>query len=101
MLYVNNIPYHRCIYVCGIISPVLPLPAPLPIREHSAKAMAMTIEEVVLWLQEIKLSKYAELFQEKEVDGEMLAWFTLEDLEEIGVKSGVDRKKIILRFRKI
>ena len=75
--------------------------APLATREPSEKARAMTVEEVVQWLQEIKLSKYAEFFREEDVDGEMLAWYTLEDLEEIGVKRGVDRKKIHQHFRRI
>ena len=86
-----------CTYSC----PVHPVPASLLDREPSKKAMAMTTEEVVQWLKSINLSKYTQDFQDNEVDGELLASCTLKELEEIGVKGGVDRKKIFLRFRKI
>ena len=63
--------------------------------------MAMTTEEVVEWLGTIKLSKYAELFRDEDVDGELLASCTVQTLEEMGIKSDLDRRKIFLRFRKI
>ena len=63
--------------------------------------MAMTTEEVVEWLGTIKLSKYAKIFQDEDVDGELLATYNVKNLEEIGVNSGADGKKILLRFRRI
>ena len=63
--------------------------------------MAMTTEEVIQWLDSIRLSKYAEIFKENEVDGELLASCSVQDLKEIGVGSVLDQKKIYLRFRRI
>ena len=82
-------------------SSFLPVPASLLAKEPSEKAMAMTTEEVVQWLHSIKLSKYTELFQSEDVDGELLASYNIHDLEEMGIESGTDRKKIFVRFRKI
>ena len=63
--------------------------------------MAMTTEEVVEWLGSIQLSKYAELFWKNYVDGDLLASFTVQTLEEMGIKSDLDQKKIFVLFRKI
>ena len=63
--------------------------------------MAMTTEEVVQWLHSIKLSKYTELFQSEGVYGELLASYDIHDLEEMGIGSGKDRKKIFVGFRNI
>ena len=63
--------------------------------------MAMTIEEVVEWLGTIKLSKYAEIFRDEDINGALLATCTPHTLEEIGIKSDLHRKKIFLRFRDI
>ena len=82
-------------------SSFLPVPASLLAKEPSEKAMAMTTEEVVQWLHSIKLSEYTELFQNKDVDGELLACCTLRELEQMGIENGMDRKKIFLRFRRI
>ena len=79
----------------------LAVPASLLAKEPSAKAMAMTTEEVIQWLHSIKLSKYAEIFKENEVDGELLASCSVQDVKEIGVGSALDQKKIYLRFRRI
>ena len=63
--------------------------------------MRMTTEEVIQWLHSIKLSKYADIFKENDVDGELLTWCTLQTLEEMGIKKDLDRKKILLHFRRI
>ena len=63
--------------------------------------MAMTTEEVIQWLDSIRLSKYAEIFEENDVDGELLTYCTFRTLEEMGIERDLDRKKIILHFRKI
>ena len=82
-------------------SSFLPVPASLLAKEPSEKAMAMTTEEVVQWLHSIKLSEYTEIFQKNEVDGDLLACCTLQTLEEMGIKKDLDRRKILVRFRKI
>ena len=61
----------------------------------------MTIEEVVEWLGTINLSKYAEIFKENDVDGELLASCDVPTLEEMGIISKLDQRKIFVRFRKI
>ena len=79
----------------------LPVPASVLAREPSEKAMAMTPEEVIQWLHNINLSKYTDMFKDKEVDGELLATFGTKDLQEMGIESGIDQKKIFVRFRRI
>ena len=60
----------------------------------------MTVEDTVEWLHSIKQGKYADIFQENEIDGDMLSDFTAEDLEELGVK--LSASKIILnKFKRI
>ena len=73
----------------------------MPSREPSEKAMAMTTEEVIQWLQSIKLSKYTEIFKDNDVDGCILAYSTHETLEEMGIDKNLDRTKIIAQFRRI
>lgn len=63
--------------------------------------MAMTTEEVLQWLQTIKLSEYTEIFRKEEVDGGLLATYELQDLEDIGITRSAARKKILQRFRAI
>ena len=82
-------------------SSFLTVPASLLAREPSENAMAMTTEEVIQWLQSIKLSKYTEIFKNNEVDGYILACCTLQTLEEMGIDKDLDRRKIFALFRKI
>ena len=82
-------------------SSFLPVPASVLAREPSESAMAMTTEDVIQWLQSIKLSEYTEIFKEKDVDGDLLACCTLQTLEEMGIDKDLDRRKIFVRFRKI
>ena len=63
--------------------------------------MAMTTEEVVEWLGTIKLSEYADLFREEELNGKLLASYDLDDLKDMGVENGRHRKKIFVLFRNI
>ena len=70
-------------------------------REPSEKAMAMTTEEVIQWLQSIKLSKYIDIFKDNDVDGYILAYCTLQTLEEMGIDKDLHRTKIFALFRKI
>ena len=82
-------------------SSFLPVPASVPAREPSENAMAMTTEEVIQWLQSINLAKYTEIFKEKDVDGDLLAFCNLQTLEQMGIDDDLDRRKILVRFRKI
>ena len=70
-------------------------------REPSEKAMSMTTGELIEWLKTIKLSKYATVFESEDITGEELALCNLDTLKEIGIKKDLDRKKILLHFRKI
>ena len=70
-------------------------------KPPSEKALNMTVEEVVQWLDTIKLGQLAEAFRSEEVDGALLATYDLKDLEDIGIELNKDRKKILVKFRQI
>lgn len=70
-------------------------------RQPSVKALAMTTENLIEWLSTIKLSKYAKIFAEEKMNGELLATCNVEALKELGIRNGLDCRKIILQFRKI
>lgn len=70
-------------------------------RQPSVKALAMTTENLIEWLSTIKLSKYAKIFEEEKMNGELLATCDVEALKELGIRNGLDCRKIILQFRKI
>ena len=70
-------------------------------RQPSESAKKMTTQQVVEWLNSIKLSEYAKIFEDNDVDGETLACITLETLEELGIMKDFHRRKILLQFRKI
>ena len=82
-------------------SSFLPVPASVLAQEPSGKAMAMTTEEVIQWLQSINLSKYTEIFKNENMDGYLLACCTLQTLEEMGIDKDLDRRKIFALFRRI
>jgi hypothetical protein len=71
------------------------------VKPPSEKALNMTVEEVVQWLDTIKLGQLAEAFRSEEVDGALLATYDLKDLEDIGIELNKDRKKILVKFRQI
>jgi hypothetical protein len=51
--------------------------------------------DVVDWLKSLGLERYAALFRENHVDGDMLAGLTADDLKEIGVASFGHRKRLL------
>ena len=51
--------------------------------------------KVETWLQELGLEQYAEAFTTHDVDGEILAKLTSQDLKEIGVKSVGHRRMLL------
>ena len=60
----------------------------------------MTAEDIVEWLHSIKQGQYAEIFQEKDIDGDILSEITINDLVDAGIKS-LDSKIILNKFKKI
>lgn len=72
-------------------------------RPPDEKATKMTTEELCQWLlNEVKVSvSDVECFKKEEIDGSLLAEFDYEDLEELGVKKPLTRKKIVTRFKNI
>ena len=103
MLYLVYMPDDVDSQECYILrtSSFFPVPASVLAREPSENAMAMTTEEVIQWLQSIKLSKYTAIFKDNDVDGYLLAYCTLQTLEEMGIDKVLDRRKIFVRFREI
>ena len=68
----------------------------------SDKAMNMATEELCQWLKEKRIDdKYIEYFRKDDIDGSVLAEYTDEDLEGMGISESHIRKKIRIQFRKI
>ena len=55
---------------------------------------------VFTFLEQNKLGKYREIFQESGMDGDLLLEADDSVLKEMGVKSAVDRKKITTKYKK-
>ncbi len=58
----------------------------------------MMVEDVLRFLEEIKLGEYRELFEEEQVDGKLLHTLSEGMLEEMGVTNGYHRRKIVSKF---
>jgi hypothetical protein len=68
----------------------------------SPKAKAMTVADMLKWLDDIGLSQYKESFQEEDVTGALFAELTIADLEnDLGVAKSIHRKKLMLKFKEI
>ena len=63
------------------------------------KVGSMSAMDVGQFLKDIKLEVYAELFIENDIDGDILKDLNEKDLEELGVKKGFERKKILKKFK--
>ena len=63
------------------------------------KVGSISAQDVGQFLKDIKLEVYTELFIAKDIDGETLNALDEKDLEEIGVKLGYERKKILTKFK--
>ena len=60
----------------------------------------MTTKELCQWLKDLGISDSdIKCFEEEEIDGSLLAEFNEKDLEELGIKKGFIRKKIIIKFK--
>ena len=66
------------------------------------KASHISVEDVVRFLQSIKLDQYAATFKEYEINGELLVQFQDNELEEepLKITSALHRLKIRLCFRR-
>eukprot|EP00118_Oscarella_pearsei_P023946 m.294339 g.294339 ORF g.294339 m.294339 type:complete len:5643 (+) comp40744_c0_seq7:98-17026(+) len=60
----------------------------------------MSVDDVSFWLADIGFGKYAENFKEEAVDGGTLQELDQDGLKEVGIKSGLDRAKILNKIRK-
>ncbi|XP_057957745.1 uncharacterized protein LOC131150797 isoform X2 [Malania oleifera] len=56
---------------------------------------AMDVPPVLVWLRNLGLGKYEEVFKREEIDWDTLQWLTEEDLLSIGVTALGPRKKIL------
>ena len=56
----------------------------------------ISVSEVSEWLRKLGLSQYVDLFAEEVVDGAMLLELNEKMMEEIGIKSGLHRKKLLM-----
>ena len=84
-------------YLCLVPTTESLLPSLKPVSE---KAVAMTVDEIVEWLQDNKFGEFADKFKEDDVDGETLAAYDVADLVDIKVPRR-KAKQILLKFRRI
>ena len=68
--------------------------------EPQLKQMARTlaVHDVTEFLKEIKLGDLVGLFSDNDVDGKLLIELSDGDLQDLGVKNGFHRRKIISKF---
>ena len=59
-----------------------------------------TLQSVLAFLEQNKLGKYCEIFQESGMDGDLLLEADDSVLEELGVKSALDRTRIKTKYKK-
>eukprot|EP00960_Hanusia_phi_P040852 754694-Hanusia_phi.AAC.2 len=68
-----------------------------PGRKNLDQPRPISMQDVQLWLQDIGMFKYARMFADNEIDGEMLLTLTDKDLAEIGVPAWTgDRQRILV-----
>ena len=68
----------------------------------SRKARSMTSVDLCNWLKMKKIpEKHVKLFEDNEIDGEVLTTFSENDLEEMGIGESYIRKKILVQFSHI
>ena len=64
-----------------------------------AVAASLTVEHVAEFLSKWKLQKYVEIFRENDLDGALLLSLCEDDLKDLGVATGFDRRKILSKFK--
>jgi hypothetical protein len=67
----------------------------------SEKALCMTTEEIICWLEDIGLGEYKEFFESHDIDGSLLGDLNADDLKSKGMDNSFDCKKLLSKFRKI
>ena len=63
------------------------------------KAKQLSVEDVVKFLHHVKLDRYATVFEEFEINGELLVQLPDNELQDMGIASALDRLKISVYFR--
>ena len=63
-------------------------------------AKKVTVQQVVEFLQNVKLDQYATTFEESDINGEILVQFQDGELEEMEIDSALDRLKIAVFFKR-
>ena len=63
-------------------------------------AHILSVQDVTNFLSSIKLDKYSAAFQENNISGDVLISATPDDLSELGVKSALDKLKILVGFKR-
>ena len=64
------------------------------------KARTLSHHDVATFLASIKLDQYVEKFKDFEISGDVLLEMTPSDLAELGVKSALDKLRILVGFRR-
>lgn len=62
-------------------------------------AKQLSVEDIVKFLQHVKLEQYATIFEEFEINGELLIQLPDNELQDMGIVSAIDRLKISVYFR--
>ena len=62
-------------------------------------AKQYSVENVVKFLHQVKLGQYAAIFEEFEINGELLVQLPDDELQDMGIASALDRLKISHYFR--
>lgn len=68
------------------------------VSELKGVAQGVTIEDVLRFLESIKLDRYRKLFEEEEVNGKLLQSLTKEDLQALGIENPFHCRKIVSKF---
>ena len=69
-------------------------------EEMQRRAKTHTHADVVTFLEGRGLSRYAKLFEEFDINGELLIQFHDDELRDIGIESALDRLRIVTYFRR-
>ena len=88
----------------GITSALDRLKLVLQIQKHQSKmkgTWGCSVERVTDFLQRnLHMGQYVPLFEQKQIDGDLLLVATDEILQEIGIVSALDRLKIRIHFKR-
>lgn len=74
----------------------------VPAGEPQLESLAntLTVDDITEFLKKIKLGHLAGLFSENDVNGGLLIELSDDDLKDMGVENGFQRRKIISMFKK-